>query len=378
MPSERPYRSLPVGGRLRWTAGSRRSSSASFRRALGPTASVGCSSVLFLLGGVAGEREEHVVEGRAVQGDVADARCRRRRAAARRRQTPRAPSPPAWIRISPAALVHVGSSRCRRRQSRRAAAPVIVLSATWSSRTSPPILSFSSSAVPSAITVPEVDHRDPVGEVVGLLEVLRRQQHRLALAYELADHLPEVDPAPGVQAGGRLIEEQHVGRATRTGAYVEPPTHAAGVGLGGRSAASASPKPVEDLGRRRRGPPRREVVEPSDHLEVLQAGQVLVDRRRTGRPGRSGSGAPRRPARRRARRPPPARHRVAGAWSGCGRTWSCRRRSGPAARTRSPRHVEVDPLQRLDPSEAPARAPRCGWRHRPSRVPAGSPTVAFA
>ena len=56
---------------------------------------------------------------------------------------------------------------------------------------------------------PAVDHRDPVGELVGLLEVLRGQQHRGAVGDQRADRRPDLVAAARVQPGGRLVEEQH-------------------------------------------------------------------------------------------------------------------------------------------------------------------------
>ena len=72
-----------------------------------------------------------------------------------------------------------------------------------------------------------------VGEAVGLLEVLGRQQHRGPSANELLDHTPEVTPALRVEAGGGLVEEQHRRPVHEGGREVEPAAHAARVGAGG-------------------------------------------------------------------------------------------------------------------------------------------------
>ena len=53
-----------------------------------------------------------------------------------------------------------------------------------------------------------VDDRDRVGQLVGLLEVLGREQQRRALADEAADDVPHAQPAARVEAGRRLVEEQ--------------------------------------------------------------------------------------------------------------------------------------------------------------------------
>ena len=77
-----------------------------------------------------------------------------------------------------------------------------------------------------------VDDDDLVGEAVGLVEVLRREQHGRARGGARLDRLPHRQAAAGVQAGGRLVEEQHGRPVDERGGEVEPPAHAARVGLG--------------------------------------------------------------------------------------------------------------------------------------------------
>ena len=55
-----------------------------------------------------------------------------------------------------------------------------------------------------------VHDRHPVAELVGLLHVVRGQQDRLAVGVQLAEDLPQRDAALRVEAGGRLVEEQHL------------------------------------------------------------------------------------------------------------------------------------------------------------------------
>ncbi len=56
-----------------------------------------------------------------------------------------------------------------------------------------------------------VHDRHPPAQLVGLLHVVRREQDRLALGVELAEDLPQGEPALRVEAGGRLVHEQHGG-----------------------------------------------------------------------------------------------------------------------------------------------------------------------
>ena len=64
------------------------------------------------------------------------------------------------------------------------------------------------------------DQHDPVGVLVGLLEVVRREQHRPALLGVAPDGGPEGTAALDVHAGGRLVEEQQ--RRVRQQRHREP------------------------------------------------------------------------------------------------------------------------------------------------------------
>ena len=96
-----------------------------------------------------------------------------------------------------------------------------------------------------------VDDPDAVGELVGLLEVLRRQEDRRALVVQLADLLPDRRAAGGVEAGGRLVEEEDARLVDQRRAEVEPAAHAARVGahppVGGVGEADAGDQRVTAL-----------------------------------------------------------------------------------------------------------------------------------
>ena len=77
-----------------------------------------------------------------------------------------------------------------------------------------------------------VDDPDAVGEDVGLLEVLGRQEDGDAvLARQSLDLLPECGAALDVQAGGRLVEEEDPRGVDERQRQVEPALHSAGVAL---------------------------------------------------------------------------------------------------------------------------------------------------
>ena len=124
-----------------------------------------------------------------------------------------------------------------------------------------------------------VDHRDRIGQAVGLFEVLRGQQHRRALRDQPLDRRPHLQTAARVKAGRRLVEEEHGRPGDERRREVEPAPHAAGVGLG---RAVGGVHEVEALQQLLPAPLRHRpalAVEAAHHHEVLQAGEVLVDGR---------------------------------------------------------------------------------------------------
>jgi tetracycline repressor-like protein len=91
-----------------------------------------------------------------------------------------------------------------------------------------------------------VDHRDAVGEPVGLLQVLRGEQERGAAVHEAAQHVPQLVARARIQAGGRLVEEQHRRCGDQARRQIQPPAHAAGVGARQPAAGAAQAEPLPD------------------------------------------------------------------------------------------------------------------------------------
>jgi hypothetical protein len=56
-----------------------------------------------------------------------------------------------------------------------------------------------------------VDDGDPVGQLVGLVQVLGGQQDGGAAGGQRSDDVPDLVAAVGVQPGGRLIQHQQLG-----------------------------------------------------------------------------------------------------------------------------------------------------------------------
>ena len=77
---------------------------------------------------------------------------------------------------------------------------------------------------------PGIDDRDPVTERVGLVQVVRGEEDRHALVAEPAHLLPHASPARRVQPGGRLVQEDDLGRMDDAERDIEAPALPAGVG----------------------------------------------------------------------------------------------------------------------------------------------------
>ena len=122
-----------------------------------------------------------------------------------------------------------------------------------------------------------VDDHDVVGQLVGLLEVLRREQQRRAVVDQLAQHLPQLHARARVEPGGRLVEEQHGWRRDQADREVETTAHAAGVGLGDPVPRVAEREALEQVVAGALDVARVEAVELADQAEVLAPGQELVD-----------------------------------------------------------------------------------------------------
>src|SRR5580700_3100023 len=54
-----------------------------------------------------------------------------------------------------------------------------------------------------------VEYRNPVGELLGLLQVVRRQQHGRAVRGEFLDSLPHLDACLGIETRRRFVEEDY-------------------------------------------------------------------------------------------------------------------------------------------------------------------------
>ncbi len=123
-----------------------------------------------------------------------------------------------------------------------------------------------------------IDDGDRARKLVGLLQVLRREKDRRALADERSDDLPHAEAASRIQTGRGLVEEEHFWVAAQGARKVEPAAHSARVRL---HDAVGRLVQVELLEKVVGAPLRlgfRELVQPGEEDKVLATGQVVVDR----------------------------------------------------------------------------------------------------
>ena len=105
--------------------------------------------------------------------------------------------------------------------------------------------------VPTRDDLAVAQHGDAVGELLGLVEVVRRQQDRLAERRERADHLPGGAARGGSKPVVGSSRKRSSGSPTSASAEVEPALLAAGERLHARVALLLEPDELDHLVRRR-------------------------------------------------------------------------------------------------------------------------------
>ena len=182
-----------------------------------------------------------------------------------------------------------------------------------------------------------VHDRHALAQAVGLLHVVRQQHDRLAVGVQLAEDLPQREPALRVEAGGRLVEEQDRRPVEDRARDHQPLRHPARQREHRRLGPAAQVKLLEQLvGRAARDSGRADPEQPPVEVQVLPHGQLAVERVLLGDDpdqllGQGGVGD-----RRRRCRPGRFRRWGSPAWSASRRWSSCRRRWGRAARRSRP------------------------------------------
>ena len=152
------------------------------------------------------------------------------------------------------------------------------VSASDSSRWGLPTSALSAAGVPSATSLPPGDDPDPVGELVGLLQVLGGEEDGGALVVQLRDLLPDRLAADRVEAGGRLVEEEDRGLVNQRRGEVEAAAHAARVGADAPVGGLRQPDAVEQRVAELAAPARGHGVQRRLQVDQLAAGHQGVER----------------------------------------------------------------------------------------------------
>ena len=94
---------------------------------------------------------------------------------------------------------------------------------------------------------------------------------------QLAEQLAQLDPGARVQAGGRLVEEEHLGVVDEGVGQAQPLLHAARQGLDVRVALVAQVDQLQEVADHPPTGGRRDAVAASEEVEVLPDLHVVVD-----------------------------------------------------------------------------------------------------
>ena len=92
-----------------------------------------------------------------------------------------------------------------------------------------------------------LDDRDSVGELLRLVEIVGCEEDRLAQSAEVSHRLPRPPAGLGVEARGRLVEEDQLGVADQREREVEPPQLPAGELADPSAGALLQPRQRQDL-----------------------------------------------------------------------------------------------------------------------------------
>ena len=179
-----------------------------------------------VLHGGAGKREEHLVQGRPADAQVVEGDPGVLETTADIEQQP-VPSPAGMLNSLDSGSDH-GRVRSASASSATARSTSPAL-ATRASRVAPPACDFSSSVVPSAITLPLSMTTIRFARYSASSMYWVGEEHRSAAADELPDEVPEIVAGARVQSGSGLVQKEDRGTPEQAGPDVKAAPHAAGV-----------------------------------------------------------------------------------------------------------------------------------------------------
>ena len=131
-----------------------------------------------------------------------------------------------------------------------------------------------------------VDDADPVAQLLGHLHDVGREEERLALVAVLAEQLLELMGRARVEPDERLVEDHDPGRREERRRQHDLLLHAVRVALDGVRDRRGQLEGLEPLADALEPLRLGHAVDVADEVEVLEAGQPLVDRRVVGDVGR--------------------------------------------------------------------------------------------
>ena len=121
---------------------------------------------------------------------------------------------------------------------------------------------------------PVVDDRDRVGDLLDLIEQVRREHHRPPLADEPPHHRSELEDAARVEAVDRLVENQQLGIGEQAARDAEALAHAERVARNALLGSIGKADPCERAVDPGIGP---HVAGRGDHREILAAAEETVE-----------------------------------------------------------------------------------------------------
>ena len=130
-----------------------------------------------------------------------------------------------------------------------------------------------------------VEHRDPIGELVGLVQVLRGEEDGDSVGDQAAHDLPHHVTTARVEAGRRLVEEDDPRIADQCHGEIESSAHAARVGRRRLFRRVDELEALQQFGNSAPALIAPEVSQLGHQRQVLPAGEQVVDGRElTGHP----------------------------------------------------------------------------------------------
>ena len=125
-----------------------------------------------------------------------------------------------------------------------------------------------------------VDDRDPVAALRFFHQVGGEKDGHILLVAQPVKRLPEIDPRPGIEPGGRLVEQEQLGAMEQALGDLDPPLQAAGKCLDQLAGAIAQIEFKQEMIDPRPQRRARQAVEAPLMGEVFAHLQFLVEARR--------------------------------------------------------------------------------------------------